>query len=75
MHIMRYMQNLCIKGLKKEEKNGKMRIPLCQTYIPVVIKNLFRKSGPHTRDKWLIHGTNHRKVNQLECLELACRIF
>ena len=28
----------------------------------------------HTRGKWLIHGTKHHKDNQLQSLELSCRI-
>ena len=34
----------------------------------------FKKIDPHTGGKWLIHGTKHRKDNQLQCLELSCRI-
>ena len=26
----------------------------------------------HTGDKWLIHGTNHGKNNQLQSLEILC---
>ena len=33
-----------------------------------------QKVDQHTRGKWLIHNTNRRKVNQLESLELPCRI-
>ena len=28
----------------------------------------------HTGGKWLIHGTKRRKDNQLQSLELPCRI-
>ena len=34
----------------------------------------FQIVGRHTRGKWLIHGTKHRKANQLQSLELPCRI-
>ena len=34
----------------------------------------FQKSGPTYRSKWLIHGTKRRKDNQLQSLELPCRI-
>ena len=34
----------------------------------------FQKVDPHTRGKWLIHGTKHRNDNQLEILELSCRM-
>ena len=34
----------------------------------------FQKVDQHTGGKWLIHGTKHRKDNQLRSLELPCRI-
>ena len=34
----------------------------------------FQKVDQHTRVKWLIHGTKRRKDNQLQSLELPCRI-
>ena len=34
----------------------------------------FQKVDQHTRGKWLIHGTKRRKDNQLQSLELPCRI-
>ena len=34
----------------------------------------FQKVDQHTRGKWLIHGTKCRKDNQLQSLELPCRI-
>ena len=34
----------------------------------------FQKVDHHTRGKWLIHGTKRRKDNQLQSLELPCRI-
>ena len=34
----------------------------------------FQKVDQHTGGKWLIHGTKHRKDNQLQNLELPCRI-
>ena len=34
----------------------------------------FQKVDQHTGDKWLIHGTKHRKDNQLQSLELPCKI-
>ena len=34
----------------------------------------FQKVDQHTEGKWLIHGTKRRKDNQLQSLELACRI-
>ena len=34
----------------------------------------FQKVDKHTGCKWLIHGTKRRKDNQLQSLELPCRI-
>ena len=33
-----------------------------------------QKVDQHTVGKWLIHGTKRRKDNQLQSLELPCRI-
>ena len=35
----------------------------------------FQKVDQHTGGKWLIHGTKHHKENQLQSLQLPCRIF
>ena len=34
----------------------------------------FQKVAEHTGGKWYIHGTKRRKDNQLQSLELPCRI-
>ena len=34
----------------------------------------FQKVGQHTGGRWLINGNKHRKDNQLQSLELPCRI-
>ena len=34
----------------------------------------FQNVDQNTRGKWLIHGTKYRKDNQLQSLELPCRI-
>ena len=34
----------------------------------------FQKEDQHTEGKWLIHGIKRRKDNQLQSLELPCRI-
>ena len=34
----------------------------------------FQKVDQHTEGKWSIHGTKHRKDNQLQSPELPCRI-
>ena len=42
-----------------------------QTYY---FKLDFQKMDQHTGGKWLIHGTKRRIDNQLQSLELPCRI-
>ena len=34
----------------------------------------FQNVDQHTGSKWLIHGTKRRKDNQLQSLELPCRL-
>ena len=54
--------------MKKYHHCVKFTYPLSfQTRIP--------KVDQHTGGKWLIHGTKHRKDNQLQSLELSCRIL
>ena len=50
---------------------------LCQTYLQTYydFKLDFQKVDQHTGGKWLIHGTKRRKDNQLQSLELPCRIY
>ena len=43
-----------------------------QTYCH--FKQDLPKVDQHTGGKWLIHGTKRRKDNQLQSLELPCRI-
>ena len=42
-----------------------------RTFISIQIS---KQVDQHTGGKWLIHGTKHRKDNQLHGLELPCRI-
>ena len=35
----------------------------------------FQEVDQGTGGKWLIHGTKHRRDNQLQSLGLPCRIF
>ena len=35
----------------------------------------FQNMGQHTGVKWIIHGTKRRKDNQLQSLELPCRMI
>ena len=63
---------LLYKALRCETiKNNKKVVPTLQTYY---FKLDFQKVDQHTGGKWLIHGTKHRKDNQLESLERPCRI-
>ena len=45
---------------------------LCQSYYHFKLD--FQKVDQHTGGKWLIHDTKCRKDNQLQSLELPCRI-
>ena len=57
-------------------KIHKMKIyyPLCQTYSPLVLKIDFQKVDQHAGGKVLIHDTKRHKDNQLQSLNLPCRI-
>ena len=44
----------------------------CQTYYHFKLE--FQKVNQNTEGKWLIHGTKRRKNNQLQSMELPCRI-
>ena len=44
-----------------------------QTYYDFKLD--FQKVDQHTEGKWLIHGTKRHEDNQLQSLELPCRIF
>ena len=65
------------KALRCEtiENNKKVVFPYTsnlQTYYHFELD--FQKVDQHTEGKWLIHGTKRRKDNQLQSLELPCRI-
>ena len=45
---------------------------LQQTYYNFKID--FPKLDQHTESKWLIHGNKRHKNNQLQSLEIPCRI-
>ena len=47
-------------------------MPNLQTYYHFKLD--FQKVDQHIGGKWLIYGTKHRKDNQLQSLELPCRI-
>ena len=39
------------------------------------LKQNLKKMDQHAGCKWLIHGIKHPKDNQLQNLELTCKIF
>ena len=47
-------------------------------YVKLTNQLLFetnlQKLNQHTEGKWLIHGTKHRKDNQLQSLKIPCEI-
>ena len=58
---------------QKQQKNVFRFVKLfLQTYYH--FKLHFQKVDQHTGGKWLIHGPKRRKDNQLQSLELPCRI-
>ena len=65
------------KALRCETmKNNKKLFSLMsnlQTYYHFKLDS--QKVDQHTGGKWLIHGTKHHKDNQLQSLELPCKIF
>ena len=57
--------------MRNNQKQQKSCFPLCQTYKPTILNYI---SKTWTNIQWLIHGTKRRKENQLQSLELPCRI-
>ena len=54
--------------------NKKKLFPLTSNLQTYYFKLNFQKVDQHTGGKWLTHGTKRRKDNQLQSLELPCRI-
>ena len=54
------------------QKHQKNVFPYVKLTNLQTFQTRFLKSGPTY--KWLIHGTKRRKDNQLQSLELPCRI-
>ena len=48
-------------------------MPILQTHYHFKLD--FLKVDQHTGGKWLIHGTNHYKDNQLKSMELRLKFF
>ena len=60
----------------KIQKNiGNLQSNMSNLQPNYCLKVDIRKVDQHTRGKWLIHDTKHRKDNQLQSLKLPCRIF
>ena len=57
---------------KKQTKKLFSFMSNLQTYYHFKLD--FQKVDQHAGGKWLIHGTKRRKDNQLQCLELPCKI-
>ena len=57
---------------KKNKKKLLSFMSNLQTYYHFKLD--FQKVYQHTGAKWLIHGTKHRKDNQLQSLALPCSI-
>ena len=56
------------------QKQQKIVIPYVNLTNLLIFKLDFQKVDQHTGGKWLIHGTKRRKDNQLQSVELRCRI-
>ena len=56
------------------QKQQKIVFPYVKLRTYYYFKLDFQKVDQHTGGKWLIHGTKRRKDNQLQSLELPCRI-
>ena len=49
-------------------------LPLCQTYKSTITINTISRSGPAYKMQVVILGTKLHKDNQLQSLELPCKI-
>ena len=56
----------------KQKQNCFSLMSNLQTYYHVKLD--FQKVDQHTGGKWLIHGTKRHRDNQLQSLQLPCRI-
>ena len=57
---------------QKQQKGLFSFMPNLQTYYHFTLD--FQKVDQHTGGKWLIHGSKRHNDNQLQSLELPCRI-
>ena len=58
---------------ERDSRNYQIFFSKLQTYYH--LKLYFQNVDQLTGGKWLIHGTKRRKVNQLQSLELPCRML
>ena len=65
---------LYYKALRCETIKKKMFSLMSNLQTYYHFKLDFQKVDQHTEGKWLIHGTKRHKDNQLQSLELPCRI-
>ena len=56
------------------QKQHKIVSPMSNLQTYYYFKLDFQKVDQHTGGKWLIHNTKRSKDNQLQSLELLCRI-
>ena len=69
--VLSYCKPLGCETIKNSKKLGCYTSDL-RTYYQFQLD--FQKMDQHTGGKWLIHGIKRRKNNQLQSLELPCRI-
>ena len=66
---------LYCKALRNEtNKKNQNSFPLFKLTNLLSLQLDFQKMDQHSGGKWLFHGTKHRNDNQLQSLELPCRI-
>ena len=61
--------------VKRNQNNEKLFSVESNSQTHYQFKLDFKKVHQLRGDKWLIHGTKHSKDNQLQSLELHCKIF
>ena len=67
------MRNLDVN--KYIKKQWKMALHYAELTDLLSLQTRFPKYDQQTGGKWLNHGTKHRKDNQLQSVEIPCRIL
>ena len=67
-----YCKASSYETMKKNNEKLFSFVSNLQTYCNFKLDS--QKMDQHTGGKWVIHGTNRRKDNQMQSLELPCRI-